>query len=132
VAIAAPVKPRTQGQTASTIPSTAFAHSSHHLRWARDIEEAHGHRISDPPIGDTDHEVAKLCDMLHPNASGSIGGHSAADKAAVRSPIVIGPDKRVKLTITLPLSSGRNIEEVLRLLDSVRLTAAHDVATAAN
>jgi alkyl hydroperoxide reductase subunit AhpC len=132
VAIAAPVNPRTQGQIASTIPSTAFAHSSHHLRWARDIEEAHGHRTSDPPVGDTDHEVAKLCDMLHPNASGSVGGHSAADNAAVRPLIVIGPDRRVKVTITFPVSSGRNIDEVLRLLDSVRLTAAHDVAMPAN
>lgn len=103
-----------------------------HERWAKDIEETQGHRPNYPIIGDTDLEVAKLYDMLHPNASGSAASRTATDNATVRSVFVIGPDKKIKAMIVYPMSTGRNFDEVLRLLDSVQLTAKHKVATPAN
>lgn len=103
-----------------------------HERWAKDIEETQGHRPNYPIIGDTDLEVAKLYDMLHPNASGSAASRTATDNATVRSVFVIGPDKKIKAMIVYPMSTGRNFDEVLRLLDSVQLTARHKVATPAN
>lgn len=101
-----------------------------HPRWVRDIEETQGHRIDYPLIGDPDLVVAKLYDMIHPNAAG--GGRTAVDNATVRSVFVIGPDRKVKAVITYPMSTGRNFDEVLRLLDSVQLTARHAVATPVN
>jgi alkyl hydroperoxide reductase subunit AhpC len=92
-----------------------------HDRWAKDIEETQGAR---------DLAVAKLYDMIHPNASG--GPRTAADNATIRSVFVIGPDKKVKATLTYPMSTGRNFDEVLRLLDSVQLTAKQMVATPVN
>ncbi len=103
-----------------------------HVRWSKDIEETQGHAPNYPMIGDTDLAVAKLYDMLHPNASGSAKGRTAADNQTVRSVFVIGPDKKIKAMLTYPMSSGRNFDEVLRLLDSVQLTAAHKVATPVN
>ena len=101
-----------------------------HERWARDIEETQGTAPNFPIIGDEDLAVAKKYDMIHPNASG--GKRTAADNATVRSVFVIGPDKKVKLTLTYPMSTGRNFDEVLRVLDSIQLTAKHKVATPAN
>jgi alkyl hydroperoxide reductase subunit AhpC len=83
-------------------------------------------------IGDTDLKTAKLFDMIHPNASGSAQGRTAADNATVRSVFVIGPDKKIKLMLTYPMSTGRNFDEVLRVLDSMQLTAKHKVATPVN
>jgi alkyl hydroperoxide reductase subunit AhpC len=101
-----------------------------HERWAKDIEETQGAAPNYPIIGDADLNVAKLYDMIHPNAAG--GKRTAADNATVRSVFVVGPDKKVKLTLTYPMSTGRNFDEVLRVLDSIQLTAKHTVATPVN
>lgn len=103
-----------------------------HRRWARDIAELQGQAPNYPLIGDTDLRVAKLYDMLHPNATGRAAGRTAADNATVRSVFIIGPDKRIKAILTYPMSTGRNFDEVLRLLDSLQLTALHQVATPVN
>ena len=103
-----------------------------HKEWAKDIEETQGHAPNYPLIGDTNVEIAKLFDMIHPNASGSAKERTAVDNATVRSVFVIGPDKKIKLMITYPMSSGRNFDEVLRVLDSIQLTAKHQVATPVN
>jgi alkyl hydroperoxide reductase subunit AhpC len=101
-----------------------------HERWAKDIEETQGKAPGYPIIGDEDLAVAKLYDMIHPNAAG--GKRTAADNATIRSVFVIGPDKKVKLTLTYPMSTGRNFDEVLRVIDSIQLTAKHKVATPVN
>ena len=103
---------------------------SDHKNWVNDIKETQGHAVNYPLIGDVDLTVAKLYDMLHPNASG--GKRTAVDNATVRSVFVIGPDKKVKAMIVYPMSTGRNFDEVLRLLDSCQLTAKHTVATPVN
>ena len=103
-----------------------------HERWANDIKETQGHAPNYPIIGDSNLEVAKLYDMIHPNASGEAAKRTAADNATVRSVFVIGPDKKIKLMLTYPMSTGRNFDEVLRLLDSCQLTAKHKVATPVN
>jgi alkyl hydroperoxide reductase subunit AhpC len=103
---------------------------SDHERWAKDIEETQGAAPNYPIIGDSDLAVAKKYDMIHPEAAG--GRRTAADNATVRSVFVIGPDKKVKLTLTYPMSTGRNFDEVLRVLDSIQLTARHKVATPVN
>jgi alkyl hydroperoxide reductase subunit AhpC len=105
---------------------------SDHQRWIKDIEETQGHAVSYPLIGDSDLAVAKSYDMLHPNAGDTSEGRTAVDNATVRSVFVIGPDKKIKATITYPMSSGRNFDEVLRLVDSCQLTAKHQVATPVN
>ena len=105
---------------------------SDHSRWVKDIEETQGHAVNYPLIGDPDLHVAKLYDMIHPNASGGAKPRTAADNATMRSVFVIGPDRKIKATLTYPMSSGRNFDEVLRLLDSVQLTAKHKVATPVN
>jgi thioredoxin-dependent peroxiredoxin len=101
-----------------------------HQRWAKDIEETQGAAPSYPIIGDGDLNVAKLYDMIHPNATG--GKRTAADNATVRSVFVVGPDKKIKLILTYPMTTGRNFDEVLRVLDSMQLTAKHKVATPVN
>jgi len=101
-----------------------------HDRWAKDIEETQGAAPNYPLIGDPDLVVAKRYDMIHPNASG--GPRTAADNQTIRSVFVIGPDKKIKATLTYPMSTGRNFDEVLRLLDSIQLTAKHKVATPVN
>jgi alkyl hydroperoxide reductase subunit AhpC len=101
-----------------------------HKRWSKDIEETQGTAPNYPMIGDADLNVAKLYDMIHPNATG--GKRTAADNATIRSVFVIGPDKKVKLVLTYPMSTGRNFDEVLRVLDSMQLTAKHKVATPVN
>jgi alkyl hydroperoxide reductase subunit AhpC len=103
-----------------------------HERWSKDIEETQGHRVNYPLIGDPEMTVAKLYDMIHPNASGSAKERTAQDNLTVRSVFVIGPDKKVKLMLTYPMSTGRNFDEVLRVLDSIQLTARHKVATPVN
>src|SRR3982751_5979410 len=102
-----------------------------HTRWVRDIEETQGARVDYPLIGDKDLTVAKLYDMIHPNASGA-APRTAADNATVRSVFIIGPDKKIKLMLTYPMSTGRNFHEILRVLDSIQLTANYKVATPAN
>ena len=102
-----------------------------HLEWSKDIEETQGNAVTYPMVGDNDLTVAKLYDMIHPNASGETK-RTAADNATIRSVFLIGPDKKIKLTITYPMSTGRNFDEVLRVLDSCQLTAAHQVATPVN
>ena len=103
-----------------------------HGRWSKDIEETQGHAVKYPMIGDSDLNVAKLYDMIHPGASGEAKGRTAQDNATIRSVFVIGPDKKVKAMLTYPMSTGRNFDEVLRLLDSIQLTAKHKVATPVN
>jgi len=105
---------------------------SDHERWTKDIEETAGAKVNYPLIGDPELSVAKAYDML-PEAAGSTSqGRTAADNATVRSVFVIGPDKKVKAMLTYPMSTGRNFDEVLRLLDSCQLTAKHKVATPVN
>jgi alkyl hydroperoxide reductase subunit AhpC len=103
-----------------------------HEAWSKDIEETQGHAVNYPIIGDTDLSVAKLFDMIHPNAKGEAKERSAADNATIRSAFIVGPDKKIKLMITYPMSTGRNFDEVLRVLDSCQLTAKHKVATPVN
>ena len=103
-----------------------------HSEWSKDIEETQGHAVNYPLIGDTNLEVAKLFDMLHPNAGGSAKERKAPDNATVRSVFVVGPDKKIKLMLTYPMTTGRNFDEVLRVLDSMQLTAKHKVATPVN
>ncbi len=101
-----------------------------HKRWAKDIEETQGTAPNYPIIGDADLTVAKLYDMIHPNASGA-QPRTPADNATIRSVFVVGPDKKVKLILTYPMTTGRNFDEVLRVIDSLQLTAKHKVATPA-
>jgi alkyl hydroperoxide reductase subunit AhpC len=101
-----------------------------HERWAKDILETQGAAPNYPIVGDGDLTVAKLYDMIHPNAMG--GARTAADNATVRTVFVVGPDKKIKLILTYPMTTGRNFDEVLRVLDSMQLTAKHKVATPVN
>jgi len=101
-----------------------------HKRWAKDIEETQGTAVNFPIIGDSDLAVAKLYDMIHPNASGA-SPRTAADNATIRSVFVVGPDKKIKLILTYPMTTGRNFDEVLRVIDSLQLTSKHKVATPA-
>ena len=103
-----------------------------HASWSKDIEETQGHAVNYPLIGDTNLEIAKLYDMLHPNASGEAKDRTPVDNQTVRSVFVIGPDKKVKAMVTYPMSTGRNFDEILRILDSCQLTAKHKVATPVN
>ena len=100
-----------------------------HKRWAKDIEETQGTAVNYPMIGDPDLKVAKLYDMLP--AEATPGKRTAADNATVRTVFVIGPDKKVKLMLFYPMTTGRNFDEILRALDSMQLTAKHKVATPA-
>ena len=104
---------------------------SDHERWVGDIEETQGHKVNYPLIGDPELKVAKLYDMIHPNASGA-APRTAADNATVRSVFIVGPDKKIKLILTYPMSTGRNFDEILRVLDSMQLTSKHQVATPVN
>ncbi len=104
---------------------------TNHASWAKDIEETQGTAVNYPMIGDTDLTVAKLYDMIHPNASGG-NPRTANDNATIRAVFLIGPDKKVKATFTYPMSAGRNFDEVLRLLDALQLNAKHTVATPVN
>jgi len=103
-----------------------------HGEWAKDIEETQGHAVNYPMIGDTDLAVSKLYNMLPAEEAGSSEGRTAATNATVRTVFIIGPDKKIKLMLTYPMSTGRNFDEVLRVLDSIQLTARHQVATPVN
>jgi len=103
-----------------------------HGKWAVDIEETQGHKVNYPMIGDPELAVAKLYDMLPADAGNTCDGRTAANNATVRMVFVIGPDKKIKLTLAYPMTTGRNFDEVLRVLDSLQLTAKHAVATPAN
>ena len=103
-----------------------------HEQWAKDIEETQGSAVNYPMIGDTDLSVAKLYNMLPADESGSSEGRTAATNATVRTVFIIGPDKKIKLMLTYPMTTGRNFDEVLRVLDSMQLTAKHQVATPVN
>lgn len=103
-----------------------------HAKWAKDIAETQGCALNYPLIGDTDLKVAKLYDMIHPNASGTASGRTAVDNATVRSVFLIGPDKKIKLMLMYPMSTGRDFNEVLRALDSCQLTGKYMVATPVN
>ena len=103
-----------------------------HDKWAADIEKAQGHKVGYPMIGDSDLNVAKLYGMLPAEAGDTCAGRTAATNATVRTVFVIGPDKKIKLMLVYPMTTGRNFDEVLRVLDSMQLTAKHAVATPVN
>ncbi len=105
---------------------------SDHMRWSKDIEETQGHAVTYPMIGDPELKVAKAYDMLPEAAGATSQGRTAADNATVRSVFVVGPDKKITAMLTYPMSTGRNFDEVLRILDSCQLTAKHKVATPVN
>ena len=103
-----------------------------HEAWANDIEETQGSRPNYPIIGDADFNVSKLYGMLPASTSGDAGARTAADNQTVRNVFVIGPDKKIKLILVYPMTTGRNFDEVLRVIDSLQLTAKHKVATPVN
>ena len=103
-----------------------------HKAWSKDVEETQGHAINYPLIGDSELAVAKLYGMLPASEEGGADGRTAADNATVRNVYIIGPDKKIKLIISYPMSTGRNFNEILRVIDSCQLTANYQVATPAN
>jgi alkyl hydroperoxide reductase subunit AhpC len=103
-----------------------------HKRWSADIKETQGHAPNYPMIGDTQLKVSKAWGMLPASLEGSCDGRTPADNATVRNVFVIGPDKKIKLIIAYPMTTGRNFDEVLRVIDSLQLTAKHKVATPVN
>ena len=103
-----------------------------HNEWAKDIKETQGHAVNYPMIGDSKLEVAKLYNMLPADESATSEGRTAINNATVRSVFIIGPDKKIKLMITYPMTTGRNFDEILRVLDSMQLTGKHKVATPAD
>ncbi len=103
-----------------------------HKKWSKDIEETQGVAPNYPMIGDPELQIAKLYDMLPAETTGAASGRTAADNATVRNVYIIGPDKKIKLIITYPMTTGRNFDEILRVIDSIQLTAKHKVATPAN
>jgi len=103
-----------------------------HKAWSKDVEETQGHAINYPLIGDSELAVAKLYSMLPASEEGGAEGRTAADNATVRNVYIIGPDKKIKLIISYPMSTGRNFDEILRVIDSCQLTSNHQVATPAN
>jgi alkyl hydroperoxide reductase subunit AhpC len=103
-----------------------------HTKWMADIEETQGHKVNYPMIGDPELKVAKLYDMLPADAGTTSEGRTAATNATVRTVFVIGPDKKIKLMLSYPMSTGRNFDEVLRVIDSMQLTAKYKVATPVN
>jgi alkyl hydroperoxide reductase subunit AhpC len=103
-----------------------------HRRWIKDIEETQQAKVEYPLIGDPELKIAKLYDMLPAEATGEAKSRTPVDNATVRSVFLIGPDKKVRLTLTYPMSAGRNFDEVLRVLDAIQLNAKHNVATPVN
>lgn len=103
-----------------------------HSKWAVDIKDVSGADVNYPIIGDPELKIAKLYDMLAADAGDSCEGRTPADNAPVRTVFVIGPDKRIKLTLAYPMATGRNFDEIIRVLDSIQLTTKHKVATPAN
>ena len=125
------LKPEFEKRNCKIIGLSVDPVSDHHA-WAQDIEDVSGHALNYPLIGDPSLEVAKKFDMLPADAGDTSEGRTPVDNATVRSVFVIGPDKAVKAMITYPMSTGRNFDEVLRLVDSCQLTAQHSVATPVN
>ena len=119
---AARLKPEFDKRNVKVIGLSVDATDSHH-KWAEDIAETQGTALNFPVIADKDKKIADLYEMIHPNAS---------DTFTVRSVFVVGPDKKIKLTLTYPASTGRNFDEILRVIDSLQLTAKHSVATPVN
>jgi len=105
---------------------------SSHAKWAEDIEETQGHKVNYPIIGDPELKVAKLYEMLPAEAGDTCEGRTPANNATVRTVFVIGPDKKIRLMLSYPMSTGRNFDEVLRVLDSIQLTAKYQVSTPVN
>src|ERR1051325_1228416 len=105
---------------------------TNHSKWAADIEETQGAKVNYPMIGDPELNIAKLYNMLPADAGNTSEGRTPANNATVRTVFVIGPDKKIKLTLSYPMSTGRNFDEVLRVLDSIQLTTKHKVATPVN
>jgi alkyl hydroperoxide reductase subunit AhpC len=105
---------------------------TNHSKWAVDIEETQGHKVTCPMIGDPQLKIAKLYDMLPAGAGETSEGRTPADNATVRTVFVIGPDKKIKLMLSYPMSTGRNFDEVLRVLESIQLTVKHKVSTPVN
>ena len=103
-----------------------------HSKWEKDIQETQGHAVNYPMIGDPDLAVAKLYDMLPADEKGTSEGRTAATNQTVRSVFIVGPDKKIKLMLTYPMTTGRNFDEILRVVDSMQLTAKHKVATPVN
>ena len=103
-----------------------------HTEWAKDIEETQGHAVNYPMIGDSELKIAKLYNMLPADESGTSEGRTAINNATVRSVFIVGPDKKIKLMLTYPMTTGRNFDEILRVLDSMQLTGKHKVATPVN
>jgi alkyl hydroperoxide reductase subunit AhpC len=103
-----------------------------HNKWAADIEETQGAAVKYPMIGDTDLSISKLYNMLPAEETGTSEGRTAATNSTVRSVFIVGPDKKIKLMLTYPMTTGRNFDEILRVLDSMQMTAKHKVATPAN
>src|ERR1700683_5228686 len=103
-----------------------------HSKWIEDIQETQGHRVNYPMIGDPTLEIAKLYNMLPAEAGNTSDGRTAATNATVRTVFVVGPDKKIKLMLSYPMSTGRNFDEVLRVVDSMQLTAKHAVSTPVN
>jgi alkyl hydroperoxide reductase subunit AhpC len=103
-----------------------------HKRWSNDIKETQGYAPNYPMIGDSDLKVSKLYDMLPASLEGTCDGRTAADNQTVRNVFVVGPDKKIKLILVYPMTTGRNFDEVLRVIDSLQLTAKHKVATPVN
>jgi thioredoxin-dependent peroxiredoxin len=105
---------------------------TNHGKWAADIEETQGNKVTFPMIGDPSLEISKLYNMLPAEAGDTCEGRTAANNATVRTVFVVGPDKKIKLMLSYPMSTGRNFDEILRVLDSIQLTAQHKVATPVN
>jgi len=105
---------------------------TNHGKWAADIEETQGHKVNYPMIGDPELKIAKLYGMLPADSGETSEGRTAANNATVRTVFIVGPDKKIKLMLIYPMTTGRNFDEVLRVLDSIQLTARHKVATPVN
>ncbi|MGA8761917.1 MAG: peroxiredoxin [Candidatus Sulfotelmatobacter sp.] len=105
---------------------------TNHAKWAADIEETQGHKVTYPMIGDPELKIAKTYGMLPAESGNTSEGRTAADNATVRTVFIVGPDKKIKLMLVYPMSTGRNFDEVLRVLDSMQLTAKHSVSTPVN
>ncbi len=125
------LKPEFDRRGVKVIGISVDSVESHHL-WAEDIRETEGCAPNFPMIGDSDLKIAKLYGMLPADTVGGAEGRSAADNATVRNVYIIGPDKKIKVHLTYPMTTGRNFDEILRVIDSLQLTSKHQVATPAN
>ena len=121
-----------QSSTAGTSRSSGFRPTDSHEQWAADIEETQGHAPNYPIVGDADFNVSKLYGMLPADTSGAASERTPADNQTVRNVFVVGPDKKIKLVLVYPMTTGRNFDEVIRVIDSLQLTAEHKVATPVN